>query len=173
MSRHRFLVSGKAMLPASPSQAGASKSSEAGAPIFPARTVLIVEDNIFNLKLFDDLLQANGYITLKAIDGVQGLELARQHLPDVILLDICLPDISGLDVIQAIRESDVLKSIPVIAVTAFVSPEDEAVIRCAGCDDYVPKPIAAPDLLRLVRRHTGFRVVDGGRKGPEIDRNRP
>jgi len=173
MSRQWFHVSGKAMFPAFPSQATASTSSEGRKPAFPARTVLIVEDNSFNLKLFDDLLRSSGYITLKAIDGIQALELARQYLPDVILLDIGLPDISGLDVIQAIRESDALKAIPIIAVTAFVSPEDEAVIRRAGCDEYIPKPIAAPDLLRLVRRHAGFRVVDGGRKGPDIDRNRP
>jgi two-component system, cell cycle response regulator DivK len=175
MSPQSFLVSGNAMSPAASSQAPTPSGTVEGKPAIPVKTVLIVEDNPFNLKLFDDLLRSTGYNTLKAADGVQALDLARRHRPDVILLDIGLPDISGIEVTRAIRGSEELKCIPVIAVTAYASPEDEAVIRRSGCDDYLAKPIAASDLLRLVRRHASFRVLDGGQKGKgsEIDRRRP
>jgi two-component system cell cycle response regulator DivK len=135
--------------------------------------VLIVEDNAFNLKLLDDLLQAAGYNTLKATDGEQALSMARQFRPDVILMDIGLPDISGIDVTREIRASDDLKDTPVIAVTAYAAPEDEAAIRRAGCDDYIAKPISAPVFLRMVRRHANFKLVDGGDDGTGSDRRRP
>jgi two-component system cell cycle response regulator DivK len=101
------------------------------------------------------------------------LRALRQFRPDVILMDIGLPDISGIDVTQAIRASEDLRSIPVIAVTAYAAPEDEAAIRRAGCDDYIAKPISAPVLLRMVWRHANFRLIDGGGKGKEFDRSRP
>ena len=142
-------------------------------PSFPVRTVLIVEDNAFNLKLLDDLLQAAGYNTIKATDGEQALRAARRFRPDVILMDIGLPDISGIDVTQEIRASDELKDIPVIAVTAYAAPEDEVAIRRAGCDDYIAQPISAPVFLRIVRRHANFRLIDGGDDRAEIDRRRP
>jgi two-component system cell cycle response regulator DivK len=125
------------------------------------------------LKLLDDLLRAAGYNTLKATDGKQALRAARQFRPDVILMDIGLPDISGIDVTAEIRASDELKNIPVIAVTAYAAPEDEAAIRRAGCDDYIAKPISAPVFLRMVWRHANFRLVDGGDDGTDIDRRRP
>jgi two-component system cell cycle response regulator DivK len=137
------------------------------------RTVLIVEDNAFNLKLLDDLLQAAGYNTLKATDGGQALSMAREFTPDVILMDIGLPDMSGIDVTREIRASSDLKDIPIIAVTAYAAPEDEAAIRHAGCDDYIAKPISAPVFLRMVRRHASFRLVDGGDDGAGLDRRRP
>lgn len=135
--------------------------------------MLIVEDNAFNLKLLDDLLQAAGYNTLKAIDGEQALSMAREFRPDVILMDIGLPDMSGIDVTREIRASSDLKDIPIIAVTAYAAPEDEAAIRHAGCDDYIAKPISAPVFLRMVRRHASFRLVDGGDDGAGLDRRRP
>jgi two-component system cell cycle response regulator DivK len=144
-----------------------------GKPPLPIRTILIVEDNAFNLKLLDDLLHAAGYETLKATDGKQALKAARQFRPDVILMDIGLPDISGIDVTREIRASDELKDIPVIAVTAYAAPEDEAAIRRAGCNDYIAKPISAPVFLRMVRRHANFRLIDGGDDGAKIDRRRP
>ncbi len=83
------------------------------------KTVLIVEDNELNMKLFNDLLEAHGYATLQSRNGMEALELARAHKPDLILMDIQLPEVSGLEVTKWIKEDDELKIIPVIAVTAF------------------------------------------------------
>ena len=90
-----------------------------------AKKVLIVEDNDLNMKLFNDLLEAHGYITLQTRDGVEALKLARQHRPDLILMDIQLPEISGLEVTKWLKEDDDLRVIPVIAVTAFAMKGDE------------------------------------------------
>ena|SRR5689334_2242139 len=144
-----------------------------GKPPLPVRTILIVEDNAFNMKLLDDLLRSAGYDTLKATDGRQALQAARQFRPDVILMDIGLPDMSGIDVTKEIRANDELKDIPVIAVTAYAAPEDEAAIRRAGCNDYIAKPISAPVFLRMVRRHANFRLIDGGDDGTKRGRRRP
>lgn len=165
MSRRLSLVSGEGASP--PAAPEPRRGGGEGKPPLHIRTVLIVEDNPFNLKLLDDLLQAAGYTTLTATDGEQALDQAMQFMPNVILLDIGLPDMSGVDVARAIRNSDRLHKIPVIAVTAYATPEDEAVIRLAGCDEYVAKPISAPELLKLVRRHANFRLVgqEGGREG--------
>jgi two-component system cell cycle response regulator DivK len=173
MARQFSLVSDKGGSRA-PSPRSARSQGGAGArPPLPVKTILIVEDNAFNLKLLDDLLQAAGYNTLKATDGRQALQLTRQFQPDVILMDIGLPDMSGIDVTKEIRASDELKDIPVIAVTAYAAPEDEAAIRRAGCDDYMAKPISAPVFLRMVWRHANFRLIDGGGDGAKIDRRRP
>lgn len=94
-----------------------------------SKTVLIVEDNELNLKLFHDLLDANGYQTLQTRDGLEALEMARAHRPDLILMDIQLPEVSGLEVTKWLKEDDQLKAIPVIAVTAFAMKGDEEKIR--------------------------------------------
>jgi two-component system cell cycle response regulator DivK len=83
------------------------------------KTVLIVEDNELNMKLFHDLLEAQGYSTLQTKDGKEALQLAREHRPDLVLMDIQLPEVSGLEVTKWIKEDDELKSITVIAVAAF------------------------------------------------------
>src|SRR6266705_5619080 len=93
------------------------------------KRVLIVEDNDLNMKLFNDLLEAHGYFTLQTKDGVEALRMARQHHPDLILMDIQLPEVSGLEVTKWLKEDDSLKSIPVVAVTAFATKGDEDVIR--------------------------------------------
>jgi two-component system, cell cycle response regulator DivK len=173
MARQFSLVSDKGGSHAPSPWSMAPRGGAGGKPSLPVRTVLIVEDNAFNLKLLDDLLRAAGYNTLKATDGKQALRAARQFRPDVILMDIGLPDISGIDVTAEIRASDELKNIPVIAVTAYAAPEDEAAIRRAGCDDYIAKPISAPVFLRMVRRHASFRLIDGGEDGAKLDRSRP
>src|SRR5205807_10059891 len=90
-----------------------------------ARTVLIVEDNELNMKLFHDLLDAHGYKTIQTRDGLEALDLARKHRPDLILMDIQLPEVSGLEVTKWLKEDDNLKAIPVIAVTAFAMKGDE------------------------------------------------
>jgi two-component system cell cycle response regulator DivK len=116
------------------------------------KKVLIVEDNDLNMKLFNDLLVAHGYGTLQTKDGVEALALAREHRPDLILMDIQLPEVSGLQVIRWIKEDDELRMIPVIAVTAFAMKGDEEKIREGGCEAYIAKPISVASFLRTVER---------------------
>jgi two-component system, cell cycle response regulator DivK len=118
-----------------------------------AKQVLIVEDNELNMKLFHDLLEAHGYRTLQTRDGMDALRLARQHRPDLILMDIQLPEVSGLEVTKWIKEDDDLRSIPVIAVTAFAMKGDEEKIREGGCEDYIAKPISVSRFLQTIERY--------------------
>ena len=117
------------------------------------KTVLIVEDNELNMKLFHDLLEAHGYATLQARTGPEALALAEEHEPDLILMDIQLPEISGLQVTQELKQNDSLSKIPVIAVTAFAMKGDEERIRAGGCEDYIAKPISVVDFLEKVKRY--------------------
>jgi two-component system cell cycle response regulator DivK len=117
-----------------------------------SKRILIVEDNDLHMKLFHDLLEADGYTTLQSKDGMAALKLARQHHPDLILMDIQLPDVSGLEVTKWIKGDDDLKTIPIIAVTAFVMKGDEEQIREGGCEAYIAKPISVVNFLRTVRR---------------------
>ena len=118
-----------------------------------AKTVLIVEDNELNMKLFHDLLEAHGYNVLEARDGVAALAQAREHMPDLILMDIQLPEISGLQVTEQINADETIAHIPVVAVTAFAMKGDEERIRAGGCKDYISKPISVPDFLEKVKRY--------------------
>ncbi|MEE9358906.1 MAG: response regulator, partial [Hyphomicrobium sp.] len=106
------------------------------------KTVLIVEDNELNMKLFHDLLVAHGYATIQTHNGLEALALARRHRPALILMDIQLPEISGLDVTKWIKEDDELRDIPIVAVTAFAMKGDEERIRSGGCEAYISKPIS-------------------------------
>ena len=117
------------------------------------KTVLIVEDNELNMKLFQDLLGAHGIQTIEARNGNNVLELARENKPNLILMDIQLPEISGLDVTKMLKQDDDLKSIPVIAVTAFAMKGDEEKIREGGCEDYISKPISVTDFLEVVQKY--------------------
>ncbi|MGE0408211.1 MAG: response regulator [Amphiplicatus sp.] len=121
-------------------------------PALP-KTVLIVEDNELNMKLFHDLLEAHGYRTLQARTGPEALKLAREAAPDLILMDIQLPEISGLQVTQEIKKNKTLAAIPVIAVTAFAMKGDEERIRAGGCEDYIAKPISVASFLEKVKRY--------------------
>ena len=114
------------------------------------KRVLIVEDNDLNMKLFNDLLEAHGYVTLQTRDGVEALQMAREHRPDLILMDIQLPEVSGLEVTKWIKEDEELRSIPVIAVTAFAMKGDEEKIREGGCEAYIAKPISVMSFLSTV-----------------------
>jgi two-component system cell cycle response regulator DivK len=116
------------------------------------KSVLIVEDNDLNMKLFNDLLEAHGYSTLQTKDGVEALRLARQHRPDLILMDIQLPEVSGLEVTKWLKEDDDLRTIPVIAVTAFAMKGDEEKIRNGGCEAYIAKPISVAGFMRTIER---------------------
>jgi two-component system, cell cycle response regulator DivK len=119
------------------------------------KKILIVEDNELNMKLFDDLLGAHGYETVKTRDGMKVLELARQHRPDLILMDIQLPEVSGLDVTKWLKADEGLKAIPVIAVTAFAMKGDEDKIRQGGCEDYISKPISISEFIGTVQKYLG------------------
>ncbi len=114
------------------------------------KTVLIVEDNELNMKLFNDLLEANGYATKQSKNGFEAIELAKNHLPDLILMDIQLPELSGLEAISLIKAEPSLKSIPIIAITAFAMKGDEEKIRHSGCEGYISKPISVVKFLEAV-----------------------
>ena len=114
------------------------------------KTVLIVEDNELNMKLFNDLLEANGYATQQSKNGIEAIELAKRYLPDLILMDIQLPELSGLEAISLIKAEPSLKAIPIIAITAFAMRGDEEKIRLAGCEGYISKPISVVKFLEAV-----------------------
>jgi two-component system cell cycle response regulator DivK len=114
--------------------------------------ILIVEDNDLNLKLFRDLLEAHGYETFETKDGQEALTIARNVRPDLILMDIQLPEISGLDITKRLKADDEVKHIPVIAVTAFAMKDDEEMILNAGCEAYMSKPISIPTFISTVKK---------------------
>ncbi len=117
------------------------------------KTILIVEDNALNMKLFDQLLRANGYDTVQSIDGSDVLEIAQDQKPDLIIMDIQLPGRSGLEITKDLKADEALKHIPVVAVSAFAMKGDETKILEAGCDDYIPKPISVPVFLETVAKY--------------------
>ena len=119
------------------------------------KTVLIVEDNELNMKLFHDLLEAHGYATVETRSGVEAVALARQHRPHLILMDIQLPEVSGIEVTQWLKDDDELKHIPVIAITAYAMKGDEEKIRHSGCEAYLSKPISVVKFLETVRNYIG------------------
>ncbi|MBO9419460.1 MULTISPECIES: response regulator [Stappiaceae] len=120
-----------------------------------AKTVLIVEDNELNMKLFHDLLEAHGFDTLQTRTGIEALKLARENRPDLILMDIQLPEVSGLEVTKWIKEDESISSIPVVAVTAFAMKGDEERIRQGGCEAYISKPISVSKFLETVKSFLG------------------
>ena len=122
-----------------------------------SKKVLIVEDNELNMKLFHDLLEAHGIETVETREGTNVLELARTHKPDLILMDIQLPEVSGLDVTKWLKEDEELRGIPVIAVTAFAMKGDEQKIREGGCEDYISKPISVTQFLEMINMYLGDR----------------
>ena len=119
------------------------------------KSVMIVEDNELNMKLFNDLLEAKGYRTIQTRNGMEALDLAREHRPDLILMDIQLPEVSGLEVTKWLKEDDTLHSIPVIAVTAFAMKGDEERIRQGGCEAYISKPISVVKFLDTIQTYLG------------------
>jgi two-component system cell cycle response regulator DivK len=113
--------------------------------------ILIVEDNDKNLKLVRDVLQVKGHATLEATTGEDGIRLAIERKPDLILMDIQLPGINGIDALRALRADPATSAIPVIAVTASVMQQDRKLITDAGFDAYVGKPINLKEFLDAVR----------------------
>ena len=134
---------------------GRPDSRRADDAITMAKMILIVEDNELNMKSFHDLLEAHGYRTLQTRDGLSALEIAREHRPDLILMDIQLPEVSGLEVTKWLKEDDELHVIPVIAVTAFAMKGDEERIRQGGCEAYVSKPISVPKFIETIKTYLG------------------
>jgi two-component system, cell cycle response regulator DivK len=118
----------------------------------PAK-VLVVEDNELNMKLFHDLLEAHGIATVQTRSGKNVMEIARAERPDLILMDIQLPEVSGLDVTKWLKADPDLKSIPVIAVTAFAMKGDEQKIREGGCEDYISKPISVTKFMETINKY--------------------
>lgn len=117
-----------------------------------SKLVMIVEDNELNAKLFRDLLEAQGFHTVHVRDGLQILELARKHKPNLILMDIQLPEVSGIDLTRWLKKEPDLKHIPVIAITAFAMKGDEERIRAGGCEGYLSKPISIAQFLSTVKK---------------------
>jgi two-component system cell cycle response regulator DivK len=120
-----------------------------------AHSVLIVEDNELNMKLFNDLLVASGYRTIQTRNGFEALELARKHRPNLIVMDIQLPEVSGLEVTRWLKDDDELCQIPIVAVTAFAMKGDEERIRSGGCEAYISKPISVMSFLETIRKFIG------------------
>jgi two-component system, cell cycle response regulator DivK len=121
------------------------------------KTVLIVEDNELNMKLFNDLLETRGCRIVQTRQGVEAMDLARKHRPDLILMDIQLPEVSGLQVTQWLKDDDELRAIPIIAVTAFAMKGDEEKIRQGGCEAYLSKPISVAKFFETVDNFLGAR----------------
>jgi len=115
-------------------------------------TVLIVEDNDKNMKLARDVLQAKGYQTLEAITGEDGVRLAKERKPDLVLMDIQLPGINGIEAFRQIRADASTSRIPVVALTASVTPTDRSAISAAGFDAFLSKPINLKEFLDTVKR---------------------
>lgn len=118
-----------------------------------APKVLVVEDNELNMKLFHDLLEAHHIETIEARHGKFVMDLARTHRPDLILMDIQLPEVSGLEVTQWLKADPDLRTIPVVAVTAFAMKGDEKKIREGGCEDYISKPISVVKFMETIRKY--------------------
>lgn len=134
-----------------------------------SKTILVIEDDEMNMRLFSDLLHSRGYQVLRAFSGLAGLQLARAHNPQLIVMDVQLPDISGLDVTREIRRDRSLNHIPVLAVTAFAMKGDGERILAAGCTAYVPKPIMVEEFLNVVARVLSDPERDGDGAQPKDD----
>jgi two-component system cell cycle response regulator DivK len=119
------------------------------------KNILIVEDNALNLRLLADVLEYYGYLILATAFGEAALSLAQQHRPDLILMDIQLPDISGTEAARRLKADEQTRAIPIIALTAFAMGGDRARILASGCDEYVTKPFNITEILELVARYAG------------------
>jgi len=115
-------------------------------------TILIVEDNDKNMKLARDILNAKGFKTLEAVTGEEGVRLAKEKLPDLVLMDIQLPGINGIEAFRQIRADAKTARIPVVALTASVTPTDRSEINAAGFDAFIGKPISLKEFVETVKR---------------------
>jgi two-component system cell cycle response regulator DivK len=116
------------------------------------KKILIVEDNLLNLKLFDAFLVQHGYCVIHSTDGLDVFDIVREQRPDLILMDIQLPQISGTEIARQLKAESELSSVPIIAVTACAMRGDEERIRSSGCDEFLSKPVQLNDLKAMVSR---------------------
>jgi two-component system cell cycle response regulator DivK len=116
-----------------------------------AKRILVVEDNDLNRKLFCDVLRSQGFAVEPVADGLEALDRARDFVPNLIIMDIQLPNVSGLDLIEAAKADATLRSIPVLAVTAYAGKGDEERIRQAGAEGYLAKPVSIGPFMAAVR----------------------
>jgi two-component system cell cycle response regulator DivK len=114
------------------------------------KKILIVEDNELNMKLFNDLLETSGYETRQTREGLKAISIAKKFLPDLILMDIQLPEVSGLEVVKWIKDDDNLSDIPIVAITAFAMKGDQERILDGGCEAYLSKPISISTFLDTI-----------------------
>jgi len=114
--------------------------------------ILIVEDNDKNMKLARDILNAKGYMTVEAVTGEEGVRLAKEKLPNLVLMDIQLPGINGIEAFRQIRADAKTARIPVVALTASVTPTDRSEISAAGFDAFIGKPINLKEFVETVKR---------------------
>jgi two-component system cell cycle response regulator DivK len=121
-----------------------------------SKRILVVEDNELNMKLLNDVLEAHGFEVLSTARGMVAVEWARQYHPDLILMDLQLPDLSGLDATRQLKADAETRGIPVIAVTAFAMAGDEKKALDHGCDAYIAKPIVLRDFLNLIASFIGM-----------------
>jgi two-component system, cell cycle response regulator DivK len=120
-----------------------------------SKRILYVEDNYHNKRLVRKILKAKGYAVLEAEDGHTGVEIALAELPDLILMDINIPGLDGIEATRLIKAHQETESIPVIALTANAMRGDRERFIAAGCDDYLPKPISTADLMKLITDYLG------------------
>jgi CheY-like chemotaxis protein len=117
------------------------------------QVILIVEDEPRNLKLIRDLLEVSGYMVLEAIDGRQGVEIAKAKKPDLILMDIQLPVMEGFEATRILKADERTRDIPIVALTAYAMKGDEEKIKAAGCNGYIPKPIDTRGFLNKITEY--------------------
>ena len=117
-----------------------------------AKRILVVEDNDLNRKLFCDLLKANGFAVEPVADGMEAIARARSFVPNLVIMDIQLPSISGLELIEALKGDPELRTIPVLVVTAYAGKGDEERIRDAGAEGYLAKPVSITPFMAAVRK---------------------
>lgn len=118
-----------------------------------SKTVMVIEDNDLNRKLFNDVLEVHGFQAVSVPDGTTALALARQNPPDLIVLDIQLPRYSGLTVLQWFREDRVLRCVPALAVTAFATKSDEQIFRNAGFEGFLSKPVTVDAFMSAIHQN--------------------
>ncbi len=136
-----------------------------GVRMAAGQTILIVEDNPDNMYVLDHLLTRHGYVVQQAMRGDDAVRLVDEHEPDLVLMDMHMPGMDGYAVVRALRDRPVLRTLPVIAVTAASMPGDREAMLAAGCTDYVAKPIDPRAVLQLIQDY-----LEGGRRGPDFDR---
>ena len=124
-----------------------------GEMIMPNYTVLIIEDNPKNRKVFKDILSVHGYKSIEAVDGEEGYKMAKEHKPDLIVMDVQLPGANGYEITRRLKSEDDTKDIPIIIVTSFAMAGEENEARVAGCNDYLSKPINIHQFIETIKKY--------------------